>query len=414
MAFTMRNKLRSKAFVVMTIILAVLLIVVGNLPYLIDKLGGGDKATKVGYAEGVEAEIVQELKDYYVALPEPDVELVPVAGSEEQLKGALENGDVKGYLTFVEDTETGFPKATYNAKSAFAGGTSSSLTAALQQVKMDRVIKDVGLSEEQLKQLFTPVSLETQKVSFTDEKGKTEEEQGMAIALTYVMIILLFMAVMISGQLIATEITAEKSSRVMEIIVTSVSPLKQMWGKILGTFFVAMIQLIILLGALVINLTMPQNKDSLDKLGIDLSALDMTLAIYAIFFYLAGFFLYATLFAAVGSIVSRTEDLGQAILPITMLTLVGFYIAIFGLNSPDSTLIVVCQYIPFFSPFIMFLRIGVTDPAWWEIALSVGILFASILAIGWLSAKIYRVGVLMYGKRPSIKEIVKAMKAYKV
>lgn len=414
MAFTMRNKLRSKAFVVMTIILAVLLVVVGNLPYLIDKLGGGDKATQVGYAEGAQAEIVQELKIYYAELPEPDVELVSIAGSEEQLKDALENGDVKGYLTFVEDAETGFPKATYNAKSAFSGGTSSSLTAALNQVKMNRVIENVGLTDEQQKQLFTPVSLETQKVSFTDEKGKTEEEQGMAIALTYVMIILLFMAVMISGQLIATEITAEKSSRVMEIIVTSVSPLKQMWGKILGTFFVAMLQLIILLAALVINLTMPQNKASLDKLGIDLSTLDMTLVIYAIFFYLAGFFLYATLFAAVGSIVSRTEDLGQAILPITMLTLVGFYIAMFGLNSPDSTLIVVCQYIPFFSPFIMFLRIGLAEPAWWEIVLSVGILFASILAIGWLSAKIYRVGVLMYGKRPSIKEIVKAMKAYKV
>lgn len=414
MAFTMRNKLRSKAFVVMTIILAVLLVVVGNLPYLIDKLGGGDKATKVGYAEGAQAEIVQELKGYYGNLPEPDVELISITGSEEQLKDALEEGDIGGYLTFVEDTKLGFPKATYNAKSAFSGETSSSLTAALQQIKTNRVIKDVGLTDDQMKQLFTPVSLDTQKVSFTDEKGKTEEEQGMAIALTYVMIILLFMAVMISGQLIATEITAEKSSRVMEIIVTSVSPLKQMWGKILGTFFVAMLQLMILIGALVINLTMPQNKESLDKFGIDLSSLDLTLVIYAVFFYLAGFFLYATLFAAVGSIVSRTEDLGQAILPITMLTLVGFYIAMFGLNSPDSTLIVVCQYIPFFSPFLMFLRIGLTEPAWWEIALSVGILFASILAIGWLSAKIYRVGVLMYGKRPSIKEIVKAMKAYKV
>jgi ABC-2 type transport system permease protein len=413
MAFTMRNKIKSKAFVIMTVILAVLLVVVGNLPYLIDKLGGGDKVTTVGYAEGVQAPVIEGLKDYYGQLPEPDIELVSLP-SEAGLKGALENGDISGYLTFVDDPEIGFPKVTYNAKSAFSGGTSSSLTAALQQIKTNTVIKDVGLTEAQMKQLFTPVSLDTQKVSFTDEQGKTEEEQGMAIALTYVMIILLFMAVMISGQLIATEITAEKSSRVMEIIVTSVSPLKQMWGKILGTFFVAMIQLIILLGALVINLMLPQNKDSLDKFGIDLSMLDTTLIIYAICFYLAGFFLYATLFAAVGSIVSRTEDLGQAVMPITMLTLVGFYIAMFGLNSPDHILIVVCQYIPFFSPFIMFLRIGLSEPAWWEIALSVGILFLSILGIGWLSAKIYRVGVLMYGKRPSVKEIIKAMKAYKV
>ncbi|MCD9020595.1 ABC transporter permease [Cohnella silvisoli] len=414
MAFTIRNKIRSKAFIIMTIILAVLLVVAGNLPYLIDKLGGGDKATKVGYAEGQQPQIVQGLKDYYGQLPKPDVKLVSIAGSEEQLKGALEKGDIGGYLTFAEDKETGFPKATYNAKSAFSGGTSSSLTAALQKIKTDRIIKDAGMTEEQKKQLSTPVSLDTQKVSFSNEKGKSEEEQGMAIGLTYAMIILLFMGVMISGQLIATEITAEKNSRVMEILVTSVSPLKQMWGKILGTFIVAMLQIVILIGALVINLMMPQNADSLAKFGIDLSTIDATLVVYAIFFYLAGFFLYATLFAAVGSIVSRTEDLGQAVLPITMLTLVGFYIAMFGLTHPDHILIQVCQYIPFFSPFLMFLRIGLSEPAWWEIALSLVILLASILGIGWLSAKIYRVGVLMYGKRPSMKEIVKAMKAYKV
>ncbi|RED64742.1 ABC transporter permease [Cohnella lupini] len=414
LVFTLRNKMRSKAFIIMTLVLAVLLVVVGNLPYLIDKLSGGDKATKVGYAEGQQPAVVQGLKDYYGQLPEPDIELVSIAGSEQQLKDALEKGDVSGYLLFADDAATGFPKTTYNAKSAFEGGTSSSLTGALQKVKTDMIIKDAGMSDEQKTQLSTPVSLETQKVSFSNEQGKTEEEQGMAIALTYVMIILLFMAVMISGQLIATEITAEKSSRVMEIIVTSVSPLKQMWGKILGTFIVAMVQLIILIGALVANLMLPHNSESLDQLGIDLSVLDMSLVVYAVLFYLAGFFLYATLFAAIGSIVSRTEDLGQALLPVTMLTLVGFYIALFGLTHPDHILILVCQYIPFFSPFLMFLRIGLAEPAWWEIVLSIGILLASILGIGWLSAKIYRVGVLMYGKRPSVKEIAKAMRAYKV
>jgi ABC-type Na+ efflux pump, permease component len=416
MSFTMRNKLRSKSFIIMTAVLAVLLIIGGNLPYLIDKLGGGGgQASKVGFAQGEQAQIVDGLAKYYAALPEPDVELVAYP-SEAELKNALENGDVKGYLTFSEDAvgAGGFPKVTYNSKSAFEGGTASSLTAALQQAKTESILKDSSLTDEQKAQLFAPVAFETQKVSFTNEEGKTEEEQGMAVALTYIMIIMLFMAVMITGQLIATEITAEKSSRVMEIIVTSVSPLKQMWGKILGTFVVAILQIAILIAALVANLTLPHNSDILKSFGINLSDIDPLLLVFAIFFYLAGFFLYATLFAAIGSIVSRTEDLGQAVMPITLLTLVGFYIAIFGLNQPDSNLMLVCQFIPFFSPFIMFLRIGVAEPAVWEIALSVGILIASILAIGWLSAKIYRVGVLMYGKRPSVKEIVKAMKAYKV
>ncbi|XID92602.1 ABC transporter permease [Paenibacillaceae bacterium WGS1546] len=415
MAFTMRNKLRSKSFIITTAVLAVLLVVAGNLPYLIDKLGGGgsNAAAKVGYADNQQVQVVEQLKGYYAQLPEPNVELIGFAG-EAELKSALENGDIKGYLTFSEDAAGGFPKATYNSKNAFEGSTSSSLMMGLQQVKYDTILKESGLSEEQKAQLMAPVAFETQKVSFTNETGKTEEEQGIAIGLTYVMIIMLFMAVMITGQLIASEITAEKSSRVMEIIVTSVAPLKQMWGKILGTFVVAIIQIVILVGALVANLTLPHNSDILSGFGINLSDIDPMLLVYALFFYLAGFFLYATLFAAIGSIVSRTEDLGQAVMPITLLTLAGFYIAIFGLNTPDSGLMIVSQYIPFFSPFIMFLRIGLAEPAWWEIAASIGILFVSILVIGWISAKIYRVGVLMYGKRPSMKEIFKAMKAYKV
>jgi ABC-2 type transport system permease protein len=256
---------------------------------------------------------------------------------------------------------------------------------------------------------LTPV-----QVTSADETGKTQEEQGTAIGLTYVLIILLFMAVMITGQLIATEITAEKSSRVMEILVTSVSPLKQMFGKIMGTFLIGLLQIIVLLGALLLNLLQPQNAGALKTMGVQLGSIDPMLIAFAVFFYLTGFFLYATLFAAVGSIVSRTEDLAQAVMPITLITVVAFYVAMFGLTHPNHILIVICSFVPFFAPFLMFLRIGLGDPAWWEVVLSIGILLASVLLIGWISAKIYRAGVLMYGKKPSMKELFKAMKAYKV
>jgi len=413
MAFTMRNKLRSKAFIITTLVIAVLLVVVGNLPYLLNKLDS-DEPTKVGYVAGQYAQVTAGLEQFYSLQGKESGVVLVAADSEDSAKSSMEKDEIDGYLTFADNAAAGFPDSVYHSTSAFGSGTATSLQTALQTVKNDLIVKELGLDEAQKQMLQSPVKLTNEKVSFTNETGKTAEEQGMAIGLIYVLIIMLFMAVMISGQLIATEITAEKSSRVMEIIVTSVSPLKQMFGKIFGTFAVSIIQIIVLVGALVINLTMPHNKDALDSLGINLSLIDPTLIVYAVFFYLAGFFLYATLFAAVGSIVSRTEDLGQAVMPITLLTLAGFYIAIFGLNQPDSTLIVVCSFIPFFAPFHMFMRIGLSEPAVWEIALSIGILLASILAIGWLSAKIYRTGVLMYGKRPSMKELFKAMKAYKV
>lgn len=412
MAFTMRTKLRNKAFLITTAVLAVLLVVVGNLPTLLNKLDS-DKATKVGYVQGQQETIVQGLVAYYGAQEKPEIELIPSA-SEDALKTSLEDGDIKGYVTFADNAEVGFPNAVYHAKSSLGSGTSQKLTIGLQVVKNEIVVKDLGLTDDQRKLLQAPVSVEQEQVQFTNETGKTPEEEATAIGLTYVLIILLFMAVMITGQLIATEITAEKSSRVMEIIVTSVSPLKQMFGKILGTFVVGILQMIVLIGALVINLMRSDNLDALKDMGLDLGSIDPLLLVFAVFFYLTGFFLYATLFAAVGSIVSRTEDLGQAILPITMLTLAGFYIAIFGLSHPEHIFIKVCSYVPFFAPFLMFLRIGLSEPTVWEIVLSVGILLASIVLFGWLAAKIYRTGVLMYGKRPSFKELLKAMKAYKV
>ncbi len=413
-SFTMRNKLRSKSFIITTLVLVILMVVAGNLPNLINKLGGGDGVSSVGYLQGQYPEIIQGLQAHYASQDQPDTKLEHGAADEAALRQLLEDGTIAGFLTFTDNPEAGFPSVIYHSKNALGSDTSQSLAAALQAVKIDLVSKDVGLTDEQKERLLTPIDFQNQQVMAADGSGKTADEQGTAIGLTYALVILLFMSIMISGQLIATEITAEKSSRVMEIIVTSVSPLVQMFGKVIGTFILAVLQIALIVGALAVNLSMPQNAEALAGFGIRLDSIDPLMLTYAIVLFLAGFFLYAMLFAAVGSIVSRTEELGQAVLPITLLSLAGFYIAMFGLTHPDSPLIVICTYIPFFSPFLVVLRVGLSDPAWWEGVIALGILIVSILVLGWLSAKIYRTGVLMYGKRPSVKELIKAMKAYKV
>jgi len=426
MSFTMRNKMRSKSFIITTVILGVLLCVGANVPYLLDKFASGGGPTKVGYAVSAQGEVqggvgdvIKGLEMEFGKAEEQAVQLVPIEASgspDEQaaaLKQAISDKKIRGYLVFNANDAAGFPDVTYYSKKMLDTGTAQALQNGLRSVKTEQAVKEANLTQEQLAKLFDPVKLESVQIS-ESANGKTAEEQGTAIGLTYAILILLFMSVMITGQLIATEITAEKSSRVMEIIVTSVSPLKQLFGKVIGTFLVGLLQLVVLVGAGLANLLQPHNRDSLESMGIRLDSIEPQMIIFAVLFYLIGFFLYAMLFAAVGSIVSRTEDLGQAVMPITILTLAGFYIAIFGLTQPDSTLITVCSFIPFFSPFIMFLRIGLANPAWWEIGLSVAILAVSVLLLGWLSAKIYRAGVLMYGKRPSVKDLIKAMKAFNV
>ena len=425
MSFSLRNKLRTKSFIVTTIIIAVILSIVVNLPYIITKFSNDDEPDRIGFVENDAPAVTERLKAFYASREKPDIELVgyPDAGSAEAneaaMKDRVKNKEIKGYLDFETEGLT-FPAVTYKSEKLMDTGKTSSLSGALQAIKADIILSGANLTDEQRAALAQPVQIEAVQITTVEgtgsigEKGKTVEEQALAYGLVYALIVVLFMGIMITGQLIATEVTAEKSSRVMEILVTSVAPLTQMFGKIIGMFLVGLLQIGVYIAVFIVNVMLPHNQEMLQDLNINLSSVDPMLIVFAVIFYLTGYFLYATLYAAVGSIVSRTEELGQAVMPLTMLSLAAFYVGIFGASQPYASFVEITSFIPFFTPFVMFLRIGLADPALWEVLLSLGILLATILALGWLSAKIYRTGVLMYGKRPTIKELAKAMKAYKV
>jgi ABC-2 type transport system permease protein len=422
MSFTMRNKFRSKSFIVTSVIIALLVSIGVNLPYIIS-LFNNDKPASIG---AINTAITTKLEQFYAAQEDPGIVIKSypdqgsAAANEKFLKEKISDGEIKGYLEFGEMTAVGFPKVHYKSTATMDFGTTNKLQLGLSNIKNEVIAKDLNLPKETLQRIQAPVQIDNVQISTTEGgagsvgDGKTKSEVGMSTGVVYAMIILLFMGIMITGQLIATEITAEKSSRVMEVLVTSVSPLKQMFGKIIGMLLVGLSQIVLLVGVALINVMLPHNVDTLKDMNINLGDIDPVLLSYGLLYYLLGYFLFATIYAAVGSIVSRTEDLGQAVMPITFLSLGGFYLALFGLSTPDATYITVTSFIPFFTPFIMFLRIGLTDPAMWEVWVSIGIMVVSILALGWLSAKIYRTGVLLYGKRPSLKELRKAMKAYKV
>ncbi|MDF2939157.1 MAG: ABC-type Na+ efflux pump, permease component [Paenibacillaceae bacterium] len=424
MGFTIRNKFRSKSFLITSAVLVLLVIVGSNMPYIISKFQS-DKPSEIGMVAG---DVATRLGQFYEAQGKEKAEVIvrqypdqgSAAANETAMKERISSGEIKGYLELgAVDAASGFPKVAYKSKATIDFGFTNKLQSGLQYVKNQDAAKDLPAAT--LQKLMAPVTIDSVQISTTDggagsvgKDGKTAREVQLATGMVYILVIVLFMGVMITGQLIATEITAEKSSRVMEVLITSVSPLKQMFGKIVGMLIVGLSQILLIAGVALINLTLPHNIDTLKNLDINLGDIDPLLIVFAVVFYLLGYFLYSTLYAAVGSIVSRTEDLGQAVMPLTLFSLAGFYLAIFGLTTPNATYVVVSSFIPFFSPFLMFMRIGLTDPAWWEVALSLAILCGTIFGLGWLSAKIYRTGVLMYGKRPTLKELRKAMKAYKV
>ncbi len=298
-------------------------------------------------------------------------------------------------------------------------GLSTYLQGALQNVKTAMIAKD-ALTAEQIAALNKPVSLDSLDLSEeakANAGGDTEKERNQKImnyVTVYFLMILFFSSNMMTGNMIAAEVTAEKSSRIMEILITSVKPLNQMFGKIIGIFLVGLVQIAVFGVVVVANLMLPNNVGMLQEFHLSLTDLNISVLLYGLAFYIVGYFLFAVLYAAVGSIVSRTEELGQAVMPITMLGLAAFYIGIFSISSPGTMLIKVTSFIPFTAPTAMLVRIGMGTVPTWQILISLALLVVSIIVFGWLSAKIYRTGVLMYGKRPSFKELRKAMKAYKI
>ncbi|WP_405131331.1 ABC transporter permease [Paenibacillus sp. FSL H8-0317] len=422
--FTFKNKVKTKSFMVTTIVLALLISIGLNVPYFITLFNGGSiggasssNPVNIGLLSTGQPEVSEKLESFSAAQGDQAYRFIASGDKDEAALAAdVEAGLTDGYLKFESVAGQEFPQPILYSAEDVSPQIIASIEAALQSVKLDVVVKDV-LTAEQKELITTPVKLTEQSLS-TDESGAGTVSEGAMSPINYIvvylLIILLFTSTMMTGNMIASEITAEKSSRIMEILITSVSPLSQMFGKIIGIFMVGMLQIGIFGAVVAGNILLPHNRAVLGDFNMSLSDVNSAVIVYGLIFYILGYFLYAVLFAAIGSMVSRTEELGQAVLPITMLSLVSFYIAIFSISTPNILLLKIASFIPFTSPTAILVRIGAGVAPTWEILTSLAILIVSIIVFGWLAAKIYRTGVLMYGKRPTFKELFKAMKAYKI
>lgn len=420
--FTFKNKVRTKSFMITTLILVLLLSIGMNIPYLI-KVFKGEDGAKEATQIGVVAEQgfrPAELLLAYTPPAETDAQVEFTAytsADDAALKQGLEDEKIEGYLTFASEGSEGVPPVTYHSKDGdISDKVQSYLQTALQQVNTGLIVGD-KLTESQVAAIFAPVSIGTEQLNADAAASGSEEGDAKPVinyVVVYVLLMLFFMSVMMTGNMIAAEITSEKSSRIMEILITSASPLTQMFGKVIGIFLVGLLQIAIISASIAVNLMLPHNSSILTDFNLDLGQLNAGILVYGFILYILGYFLYALMYAAVGSIVSRTEDLGQAVMPVMMVGFVSFYLPLFSISNPDTLLVKVASFVPFTSPLSLLLRIGVGHVAFWEILVSLAILLVTTFIFGWLAAKIYRTGVLMYGKRPSIKEIRKAMKAYKI
>ncbi|KGP90031.1 hypothetical protein N780_07330 [Pontibacillus chungwhensis BH030062] len=412
MSHTYFSRLKSKTFLITTGIILLLIVALTNFQSVMDSVGSDDEES----AQGPKVAIVDETGQFITPLKEQlsaqqaELKLESYSGNEEEAKQAVQEGEYRGVLT-LQTSEDGIPSGTYYTKQIAENSISGRLQQALQQVKVSVATEKAGIDQQTVNGIFSPVAFE--KVAL-DKEAKTEEELSEARGLVYVMLFLLYMGVIMYGNMIAQEVAQEKSSRVMEILISSVSPVTQMFGKIIGIALLGITQfgLILLVGVQSVT----ANMDNLQG-GIftyfGLGDANTSTLIFAGVFFLLGYLLYATLAAMLGSLVSRTEDAQQVVTPMILLIVAAFMIAMYGLNAPETTLVTVTSFIPFFAPMLMFLRVGMLDIPWWEVGISIGLLIGTILVLAVVGGRIYRGGVLMYGKGNMVKSFKRAFQLSK-
>jgi ABC-2 type transport system permease protein len=405
---TYLNKLKTKSFLVTTLLTVVITLGLTNMSNIIEVFDKGGGKEKVAVLDET-GKLYEPLKEQISALNK-NLQLTEFDGTDKEAEKAVEEGKYAGFVQLRYDAEQ-LPEATYKAMSVAESAIFTDLQAGLQQMKTMLAASKINLTPEQLQQLYEPVSFE--KIAL-EENAKTEEELNQARGLVYVLLFVIYFAVIMYASMIAMEVATEKSSRVMEILISSVSPIKQMFAKILGIGLLSLTQLAVLLS--VGYFSIKRNLSSLEGGFFDafgFGNISISTIAYAVIFFILGYFLYATLAAFLGSLVSRIEDVQQMITPMTLLVVAGFMIAMFGLGKPDSPFIVITSYIPFFTPMIMFLRVGMLNIPIWESVLGISILVGTIVILAVFGARVYRGGVLMYGKSNSFKDIKKALQLTK-
>lgn len=419
-----KERVAKKSFIVTTILMPVLMLALMVAPALIMNLSTPDERTIAVIDESgiVLPNLVENQPDYLVLAP-----------TAEPLDSAIRSERYNGVLVIGADVAAN-PKATLYMHDAASVELEGLLTSQIGDAVRDYRLKSYNIDNIQqiLDESEADVNLSTIRVDDEGEGESTSSFLSFGIGLFSTFI--LYMFLLMYGQMVMTSIIEEKSNRVLELVVSSVKPTQLMLGKILGVGLVAVVQIVIwalLLGAmsmvvmpmLVPDAVMSQvnalNAGTLDAASASVD-MDMLQAIsyfgspaailslfgYLLLFLIGGFLFYASIFAAIGSAVDNIQDASQlqsfAVIPIILALIFSLTVA----QEPNSSLAVWLSMIPFTSPMVMLCRIPFSIPAW-EIVTSLLILYISFMVMAWISGKIYRVGIFMYGKKPNIKDLIR-------
>jgi ABC-2 type transport system permease protein len=407
-------RVRSRAFIFMTVMIpAFLAAYMFVLPALFSSTGADTlRVALLDTGTG----LTDALADRLAGIDRPSIEVterVAVPDDSDATRArfseAVRQETIDGYLLLLEDPDI-VARASYFARETGNPALLRELELAVESTVLDRLLVDTDVDVDQIRALQRS-DLDTVTVS---DEGEEAGGFETAFASTLGLGMLLYMAVIITGQGMAMAIVEEKSSRLIEVILGAVTATEFMAGKILGVLGSGLTQLAVWVGVTLIGLlyVLPTMSIGAELAGFDLSAaLSIELIFYFSIFFTLGYFLYSVLFATVAATCTSTEELGQALFAAMLPLIVAFLSTFYVLTNPSTVATRVLSLLPPFTPLVMLARVNVLPPPLWEVWLGIVLLVLGIVVAGWLAAKILRYALLMHGKRPTMPELLSVMRA---
>ncbi len=395
--FTMKDMLGRKSFRISTLIILVLIVLGVNIPNVITAFGG----------EGLENTVLITDKSNVFdgkleALNDTDLgyKIETSTDDYETIKQKINDGEIDQAI-IVNQTKDGADLHYLVKNVALSNGIPKDLSNALTAFYTSLQLQKLNLSPNQLQSL-------SPNFNFTLEQTGEEEIHGNIFVLM-ILSIVLFYAIYFCAYQVSSSITTEKTSKIMETLVTSTSPSTIVLGKTIGIGLVGLLQMVLFIGTALITANLCLDHEMLASI-LDLSSITPMLGLISMLYFILGYSVYALLYALTGSTVSKPEDIQSANTPIALLTMVGFYLAYFTLTDPTSNLNLFAAIFPFSSPFCMPIRFmtGLATPT--EILISLAVMIVTILIVARVAIKIYSNAILNYGAKMSWREIIKSYK----
>ena len=412
-------RVRGRAFAVTTALLAVALAAVTMVPTILAAVGVADPpniAVDVR-AEDLPSDPVLELQVALIAGSgaedaedvEGDRPRVTRVDDPDAAAQAVRDGDLDALLTITRDDE-GELAYEYLGSASPTNQTRMIVTAFTQASTIGDRLGRAGIDPQQTAEIFEPPAFTATPIDPDDPSDA--DDFGGAFILAYAVVILTFMAILTYGNWVAQSVAEEKSGRVMELLITAATPRQLLIGKVLGTGAAGLTQYLAIVVAAIIGFL--ANGPVADALGVtgqapfSLPELDPAMLLGFAAFFVLGFLLYSTLYAAAGSMVSRIEDVQQAVGPLIFLAMAGYFASFTGLNDPDASWVGILSLVPFFSPYLMPARMLLTSVDFTEVVIALALLAVTLAAALWLASRIYSAGVLLYGQRVGLRSVWRA------